>query len=48
MSIGFSPSGGMAGADIVMGWVDDAGQPFLEVGGKLLYNPTAHVYCCCS
>lgn len=32
VGIGFSPNGGMKGADIVVGWVDDAtGQPFLLV-----------------
>ncbi|KRT85887.1 hypothetical protein AMK59_1598 [Oryctes borbonicus] len=28
VGIGFSPNGGMEGADITMGWVDDAGKAF--------------------
>ncbi|XP_018017865.1 DBH-like monooxygenase protein 1, partial [Hyalella azteca] len=30
VGIGFSPSGGMRGADIILGWVDDDGQPYLS------------------
>ena len=31
VGIGFSPSGGMAGSDIAMGWVDSRGIPHLRV-----------------
>ncbi|XP_071533457.1 DBH-like monooxygenase protein 1 [Panulirus ornatus] len=30
VGLGFSPNGGMKGADIIIGWVDDAGQPHLQ------------------
>lgn len=39
VGIGFSPSGGMKGADIVVGWVDDrTGQPFLLVSNFFLIH----------
>lgn len=31
VGIGFSPNGGMEGADIIIGWVDDEGKPTLLV-----------------
>ncbi|KAF2349352.1 Copper type II ascorbate-dependent monooxygenase N-terminal, partial [Trinorchestia longiramus] len=30
VGVGFSPTGGMRGADIILGWVDEAGQPYLS------------------
>lgn len=38
VGIGFSPDGGMQGADIVLGWVDDrSGQGYLLVSGSFVY-----------
>lgn len=38
VGVGFSPSGGMKGADIVIGWVDDVtGQAFLLVSAFYIY-----------
>jgi len=31
VAIGFSPKGGMAGSDIIMGWVDSSGKPHIKV-----------------
>ncbi|KAF4518097.1 hypothetical protein B566_EDAN007798 [Ephemera danica] len=37
VGLGFSPNGGMTGADIVIGWVDDdAGDPHLAVSHSFI------------
>ena len=32
VGFGLSPNGGMPGSDVVIGWVDDSGKAFLDVG----------------
>lgn len=34
--LGFSPNGNMKGADIILGWVDAAGEVFIQVSSSLL------------
>ena len=41
VAIGFSPTGGMQGSDIVMGWVKPSGQVFLMVCN---HNPLLFTY----
>jgi len=31
IGLGFSPSGGMKGADIIIGWIDEGGKPYISV-----------------
>ena len=31
IGLGISPNGQMPGSDVVMGWVDESGRPFLQV-----------------
>lgn len=37
VGLGFSPNGGMRGADIVLGWVDAAGKVILHVSQHLFF-----------
>ena len=37
VGIGFSPSGGMRGADIAIGWVDSNGKGHMKVIGLIYY-----------
>ncbi len=39
VGLGLSPTGDMPGSDIVIGWVNDQGKPFLHVRIFVLYRP---------
>lgn len=39
VGLGFSPNGGMKGADVVLGWVADDGKVMLQVSHKIYFVP---------